>query len=46
MIYLIVGITSVLILFALISPKIQTKRILRVAVFVLILILVVKYFSK
>jgi len=44
--YLIIGILSVLILFALISPKIQTKRILRVAAFVLFLILLVRYCTK
>ena len=41
--YFIIGILSVLILFALISPKIQTKRILRVSAFVLLLIILVRY---
>ncbi len=46
MFYLIGILASVLILFALISPKVQTKRILRVAAFVLVLVLVIKYCSK
>jgi hypothetical protein len=44
MLYVIAGLASALILFTLISPKVQTKRILRVVAFVLILIVLVKIF--